>query len=186
MPVWIDTSYKIVTQFSVKSSVFYDIMPCSLLKISCHFGGTCFLHIQGGRVSQARSQMKYAATLNGIGGVVTQKIEFLITTAVRTSNPTPSNLITCVCICNWNSVLLKVLYFSVEWRWYNLCFVETNCTLWHSHIFIWHSGKLLVFKNSVSLVWYVENLINWCFAENSVAYKTCKVEWKHAQSWTSN
>jgi hypothetical protein len=30
-------------------------------------------------------------------------------------------------VCIW--VLLKIFYFSAEWRWYRLCFVETNCTL---------------------------------------------------------
>jgi hypothetical protein len=30
----------------MKSSVFWDITPCSLLKVNRRFGGTCRLHLQ--------------------------------------------------------------------------------------------------------------------------------------------
>jgi hypothetical protein len=39
-----------------KSSIFWDIMLCSLLNINWCFGGTCRLHLQGQRISQARNQ----------------------------------------------------------------------------------------------------------------------------------
>jgi ferredoxin-thioredoxin reductase catalytic subunit len=39
----------------MKSSIFWDITPCSLLKINRRFGGTC-LHLQGRRISHARNQ----------------------------------------------------------------------------------------------------------------------------------
>jgi hypothetical protein len=44
--------------YEVKSSIFWEIMPCSLLKINRHFGGTCRLHLHGWRISQARNQLK--------------------------------------------------------------------------------------------------------------------------------
>jgi hypothetical protein len=38
------------------SSIFWDMMPCSLLKVNWSFRGTCHLHLQGWRISQARNQ----------------------------------------------------------------------------------------------------------------------------------
>jgi hypothetical protein len=40
----------------LKSSIFWDIMPYSPLKINRRFGGTCRLHLRGLRISQARNQ----------------------------------------------------------------------------------------------------------------------------------
>jgi hypothetical protein len=37
----------------LKTSIFWDIKPCSLLKVSQCFGGTCHLHVQGQRINQA-------------------------------------------------------------------------------------------------------------------------------------
>jgi hypothetical protein len=39
-----------------KSSLFWDITQCSPLKVNRRFGGTCRLHFQGRRISQARNQ----------------------------------------------------------------------------------------------------------------------------------
>jgi hypothetical protein len=41
-----------------KSSVFWDITPCSLLKVNPCFGGTCHLHPQGQNISKERNQNK--------------------------------------------------------------------------------------------------------------------------------
>jgi hypothetical protein len=40
----------------MKSSIFWDIMSCSPLKVNRSYGGTGRLHIQGLRVSQVRNQ----------------------------------------------------------------------------------------------------------------------------------
>jgi hypothetical protein len=40
----------------MKSPIFWDITPCSLLEVSQHLGGICRLHLQGRRISQARNQ----------------------------------------------------------------------------------------------------------------------------------
>jgi hypothetical protein len=37
----------------MKSSIFWDITPCSLLKVNRRFGETCCLHIQCRRISQS-------------------------------------------------------------------------------------------------------------------------------------
>jgi hypothetical protein len=42
----------------MKSSLFWDIIPCSLFKVNRHFGGICHLHLQGQRISQARNQQE--------------------------------------------------------------------------------------------------------------------------------
>lgn len=40
----------------MKSSVFLDVTPCRLLKVSWCCGGTCYLHLHGKRINQARNQ----------------------------------------------------------------------------------------------------------------------------------
>jgi hypothetical protein len=68
------------THLSLKSSIIWDIMPCSLYKVNRHFGGTCRLHLLG-LISQARNQGEACSKLC----VITQKIDLFITTAVRSS-----------------------------------------------------------------------------------------------------
>jgi hypothetical protein len=38
----------------MKSTIFWDITPCSPLKVNRRFGGTYCLHLQGRRISRAR------------------------------------------------------------------------------------------------------------------------------------
>jgi hypothetical protein len=89
-----------------KSSVFWNIMPFSPLKINRCFGGLCRLHLQGWKTNQARNQCeadnkqsrwrwqalpKLLLNFDGLHGITSHKTEFFITTAVRTtSNPTIS------------------------------------------------------------------------------------------------
>jgi hypothetical protein len=40
----------------MKSSILWDIMPCSPLKVNRRFGGKFRLHLQGRRASKARDQ----------------------------------------------------------------------------------------------------------------------------------
>jgi hypothetical protein len=40
----------------MKSYIFWDIMPCSHLKINGRFGGKYRLQLQDGRINQARNQ----------------------------------------------------------------------------------------------------------------------------------
>jgi hypothetical protein len=44
--------FDILTSVVVKSSIFWDITPCSPLKVNRRFGGTYRLHIQGLRTSK--------------------------------------------------------------------------------------------------------------------------------------
>jgi hypothetical protein len=60
----------------MESIIFRDITPCSPLRINRHFGGDMFLRNVG---------------LNGLHGVISQKMVLFITTAVRTPNPTYGN-----------------------------------------------------------------------------------------------
>jgi hypothetical protein len=78
----------------MKSSVFWDITPCSRLKVNRRFGETCRLHIQSRRISQEGDQRdwfldwlilrswiwrrhvppKRRLTFNGLHGDISQKI----------------------------------------------------------------------------------------------------------------
>jgi hypothetical protein len=49
-----------------KSSVFWDITPCSPLKVNQRFGGTSRLHLQGRSISQARNQLPASCWLFGL------------------------------------------------------------------------------------------------------------------------
>jgi hypothetical protein len=40
----------------IKNAMFWDITPCSPLKVNWRFGGTYRLHLQGRRISRARNQ----------------------------------------------------------------------------------------------------------------------------------
>jgi hypothetical protein len=71
----------------MKSSTFRTITLCSPLKVNRYFGGTCSLHLQGQRISQARNQREIRwqdggdvsptrrLTFNGLHCVMSQKIE---------------------------------------------------------------------------------------------------------------
>jgi hypothetical protein len=78
-----------------KSSVFWDIMSCSPLKVNGSFRGTCRLHLQGRRISQSKTSMKQLVrllavreirggvppkrrmTFSGLHGVMSQKVQLL-------------------------------------------------------------------------------------------------------------
>jgi hypothetical protein len=44
----------VVKLYFKRRYVFWDITPCSRLKVSIRFGGICRLHLQGRRISQRR------------------------------------------------------------------------------------------------------------------------------------
>jgi hypothetical protein len=39
--------YEALTAVVVRSAFFWDIIPCSLLKVNQRFGGTSYLHLEG-------------------------------------------------------------------------------------------------------------------------------------------
>jgi hypothetical protein len=47
-----------------KSSIFWDLTPCSPLNVNRHFGGICRLHLKGRRMSQERNQRDALYTEN--------------------------------------------------------------------------------------------------------------------------
>jgi hypothetical protein len=92
---------EVLTAAVTKSSIFWDITPCSPLKVYRCFRGICRLHLQSLRISQARNQhgkckqsasSAYSLTLkmdttcssetsitfNRLHSVILQKIEILI------------------------------------------------------------------------------------------------------------
>jgi hypothetical protein len=109
------------TSAYLKRTIFWDMTPCSLLKVNRRFGGTYRLHLQGRRIRRASNQResrrqaeqgwflarlilrpwrwrqyvtpKRRLTFTGLHGVISQKIVLFITTALRTSNPSSTYLI---------------------------------------------------------------------------------------------
>jgi hypothetical protein len=59
--------FEVLTAAVMKSSIFWNIMLCSLLKVSRSFGDMCCLYLQSQRSSQARNQLfscsAYSSTL---------------------------------------------------------------------------------------------------------------------------
>jgi hypothetical protein len=83
---YVKKKYRVIERLwsycNMKSSIFWDITPCSPFKVSRRFGGTCRLHLQRRRISQARNF---------------QRTTRFITTAVRTSNLTHCNINKLLC-----------------------------------------------------------------------------------------
>jgi hypothetical protein len=56
---------------SLRSSIFWDIKPCGLLKVNRRFGGTYRLYLQGLRIREARCvPAKRRLTFNGLQGII--------------------------------------------------------------------------------------------------------------------
>jgi hypothetical protein len=56
MQRFIAVRFEVLTAVIMESCVFWDITPCSPVKVNLRFGGTCRLHLQSRRISQARNQ----------------------------------------------------------------------------------------------------------------------------------
>jgi hypothetical protein len=50
--------FEVLTAVVMKSSIFWNIRPCSPSKVNRCFDGTCRLHLQTQRISRARNQCK--------------------------------------------------------------------------------------------------------------------------------
>jgi hypothetical protein len=118
----------------MKGSIFWDITPCSPLKVKRRFGGTHRLHLQDRRICQARNKHeagrkqscdwpilwswrwrryvppKRRLAFNELHDILSQKTELFITTALRTSNP-----IYLYFVCN------VMTYFCVWWTMTYFC-----------------------------------------------------------------
>jgi hypothetical protein len=50
-----DVGFEVLTAVVMKISIFWDITPCTPLKVNRRFGGTNCLHLQGRRINQVRN-----------------------------------------------------------------------------------------------------------------------------------
>jgi hypothetical protein len=66
----------------MKTSVFWDITPCNPLKVGRRFGGTCRLHHQGRRISQARNQHEAGSKQSLYKGNLLKKIFWSLSACV--------------------------------------------------------------------------------------------------------
>jgi hypothetical protein len=82
--------FEVLIAVVIKTSIFWDITPCSPFKVNRHIGGIFRLHLQERRISEAKNQpeagskqssggdmflQKLWLTFNGLHGVISQKIE---------------------------------------------------------------------------------------------------------------
>jgi hypothetical protein len=44
--VWLHLGFEVLTAVVIKGAIFWDMTPCSPLKINRRFGGTYYLHLQ--------------------------------------------------------------------------------------------------------------------------------------------
>jgi hypothetical protein len=51
----VHVGFEVLAAVGMKNSAFWDITPCTPLKVNRRFGGICCLHLQGRRISQASS-----------------------------------------------------------------------------------------------------------------------------------
>jgi hypothetical protein len=54
----ISVGFEILTAVVMKSTIFWDITPCSLLQVNRRSGGTYSLHFQGRKISQGSSAFR--------------------------------------------------------------------------------------------------------------------------------
>jgi hypothetical protein len=86
---------EVLTAVLMKSSIFWDLIPYSPLKVNRNFGGPICLPLQGQRICHARNNLEEVAgrgdlflrnvgwSFNGLHSLISQKREFFITT-IRT------------------------------------------------------------------------------------------------------
>jgi hypothetical protein len=99
-----------VTNTSMKSIIFWDVTPCSLLRCNRRFGGTItsiFRVKENFSKNQQVSRWRYVPLkrqlhLNRLHGVTSQKMILFTTTAVKTSNPTNTSMLQCWKRNVWN------------------------------------------------------------------------------------
>jgi hypothetical protein len=75
-PNWIRVGFEVFTAVIMKTIIFWDVTPCSLLRCNRRFGGTYRLHLQGRRKFQQEPASKQVASrnLNTLHGVTSQKM----------------------------------------------------------------------------------------------------------------
>jgi hypothetical protein len=55
--------FEVLTELVMKSSIFWDITPCILLKVNRRFDATCSLHRQSQGTSRVRNQSELKQSL---------------------------------------------------------------------------------------------------------------------------
>jgi hypothetical protein len=95
----------------MKSSIIWDITPCSPLSVTDASEEHIASVLRVEKISSARNQR----TLNGLHGVISQKMVLFMTTAVKTSNPTNHN----ICSLSFKQVESGTYFFRpLRWRRY--------------------------------------------------------------------
>jgi hypothetical protein len=67
LPTFFENSmqYGVLAAVAMKSSIFWDIAPCSPLKVSRHFEGTSHLHLIGRRINSRPEDQFHECEIRG-------------------------------------------------------------------------------------------------------------------------
>jgi hypothetical protein len=105
----VDVGFEVLRAMVMKSSIFWDITPCSSLKVNLCFGGKFRLHLQGRGISQAGFTLlatyftlvsclayffdpKSRLAFNGLHDIISQKIELYKSICYFRSNYSYANI----------------------------------------------------------------------------------------------
>jgi hypothetical protein len=115
--------FEVLTAVVMKITVFWDITPCSPLKVNRRFGGTFHLNVQGriSRASNQRESRKRLLAFNGLHRVISQKIVLFNCDFVPWTE-----LIFCCINTNLSSAYRRSQYFVRTWN-FPVC---SNIVLW--------------------------------------------------------
>jgi hypothetical protein len=102
----------------VMNTIFWDITPCSRLKVNWRFGGTYHLHLQGRRISRARNQREIRCEADS-----TLKMEAICSSKRQLTQRTTVRYIP------ENSVLSQCCLVDLphDVAWTHLTFCAMNC-----------------------------------------------------------
>jgi hypothetical protein len=90
--------FEVLTAVVMMSTIFWDITPCSPLKVNWLFGGSYRLYLQGRRIRRVRNELesrwqekrndppKRRLTFGGLLGVISQKMVLLTPCSIMEEN----------------------------------------------------------------------------------------------------
>jgi hypothetical protein len=137
--------------YNLTSSVWWDITPCSLIKVNQCFGGIFRLHLRGRRCMRHVSP-KCRLTCIGLNGVISQKVQLYIATAVRTSNPAYNYLETLKGgVHSRYSVIITPWFYIIILWWTVVHFCYQLFILWGRVLWVTIEGLLQIV---LSRIWF--------------------------------
>jgi hypothetical protein len=156
----------------MKSSILWDITPVSPLKVNRHFGGTCRLHLQVRRISQAKNQRgggfllglffdpedegdmflrDVGLTFNGLHCVISQKTELYVPFRLWDGFfdfiyfKIQNNLLDRDCVLSYLSFFVNLAFQQFTSLMPNLIFNNSSIIVYRSALFSSKQRKINIF-----------------------------------------